>query len=219
MFDSRRILGPICIALGILLILASFGGSWGPAYGQTVVTPTPHIEVADPQISKTAQPSCCSPGDTVVFTIVVTNIGTAPATNVVISDTVPAELSLTSVTTTKGTVTINGNQFVVAIGTVSPGEIVTITVTTTVLITTPVDVVISNIAYLTSDQGSRQASANVTIKEIGACATPTGWPRTGGPVEAEEGTSPWLLVAGLLLLLLGIALTVRTRRGSPQSQP
>jgi len=210
----RRIAGPVCIGLGLLLILASFGGAWGPAYGQTVPTPTPHIRVADPQISKTSVPSCCSPGDKVTFNIVVTNVGDATATNVVISDTIPPQLSIVAITTTWGVVTVTGNHFTVAIGMIAPGQIVTIVIQTIVLIAAPIDIVITNLAQLTSDQGTRQASTDVLIKKAGACATPPIFPPTGAPVEPEGGTSPWLLLAGLLLLLLGIVLTARARRSS-----
>lgn len=211
-----RFPGFLSIALGLLLILASFNGTWGQAYGQTVVTPTPALRIADPQISKTGQPSCCYPGDTVIWTIVVTNVGTAPATNVLISDTIPAQLELREVTTTKGTVTILGNHFEVQVGTVDPGEIVTIVVNCIILADVPPDTVVVNTAYLNSDQGDRQSSADVLVKEQGGCVTPPVLPPTGSPaVEAGDGVSVWLLLVGLVLLLLGMALSLRARKRSP----
>ena len=121
----RRLPGFLCIGLGLLLILASFNGVWGPVYGQTVVTPTPALRIADPQLSKVGIPGCCYPGDPVEWTIIVTNVGTAPAANVLISDTIPAHLELREVTTSRGTVNIQGNHFTVLIGYVYPGDIVT----------------------------------------------------------------------------------------------
>jgi uncharacterized repeat protein (TIGR01451 family) len=205
-FPQGRI-GFLCIALGLLLILASFGGSWGRVYGQTVVPP-----LADPRISKTADPSCCSPGDPVRFAISVTNVGTVTATNVVVSDTLPPELSLQEVTTTKGTVSVAGNHFEVDIGTVAPGEVVTIACQAIVLTSAPVDTVITNQAYLSSDQGSRQAAVDVTIRAAGACPTPAGLPPTGSPEpEAEAGPLPWLFAVGVLLLVLGTVLALGAR--------
>lgn len=216
----RRLPGFLCIGLGLLLILASFNGSWGHVHGQTVVTPTPALRIADPQISKTGVPGCCYPGDPVEWTIIVTNIGTAPAANVLISDTLPAYLELREVTTSKGTVTIRGNHFEVFIGYVYPGEIVTIVVYTVVLEGVPDGTVVVNTAYLISDQGNRQASADVLIKEPGGCGTPQILPPTGSPtVEPGSGTSLWLLLAGLALLLLGIVLSLRARKASSPENP
>jgi uncharacterized repeat protein (TIGR01451 family) len=211
-------MGYICIGLGLLLILSSFNGGWGKAYGQTVVTPTPGLEVGDPQLTKTGEPGCCAPGDTVIYTIVATNVGTGPVTNVLITDTLPAELQLQDVTTSKGQVTIAGNYFEVRIGSIAPGEIVTIIVRA-LSVSIPGDGVLHNTAFLRSDQGDRQASADVIIKASGGCATPAILPPTGGPVpQSEGGVSLWLLLAGLFLLLLGIVLTVRARKQSSEKR-
>jgi uncharacterized repeat protein (TIGR01451 family) len=210
--EMRRLTGPVCIALGLLLILASFGGSWGSAYGQTVVTPTPELRFGDPVVSKTGSPACCEPGDPVSYTITVTNVGTANATNVVVEDTLPPELTLLAVVPSKGLLTVNGNYFRVEIGTVAPGEVVTIAVQATVGEGSPVDIVVTNVAHLTSDQGPRDASFPVNIKAKGQCATPPILPPTGQPLEKPEAAfSLWVLAAGLLVLLFGVLLTVRAR--------
>lgn len=206
----RRLFGPLCLALGTLLILASFGGTWGPAYGQTVVTPTPRIPVADPRIIKTVDPGCGEPGDHVIFTLTLTNEGSADATNVVVTDTLPAELILEEVTTSKGTVTISGNSFTVVVGTLSPGEVVTIVVQASLRADAPVDIIIINIGHLRSDQGDRESSVELPVKE--ACATPPILPPTGhSNPEPGSGSWPWLLPAGILFLLLGIILSLRAR--------
>jgi uncharacterized repeat protein (TIGR01451 family) len=186
------------------------------AYGQTVITPTPYIELGDPVISKTGDPSCCEPGDPVSFTITVTNVGTGNATNVVVEDTLPPELILLSVVPSKGLLTVNGNYFQVVIGTVAPGEVVTIIIQAIVGEGSPVDIVITNIARLESDQGPRESSFNVAIKAAGQCQTPPILPPTGQPMaEPEAAVSLWLLAAGLLVLLFGVVLTVRTRARVP----
>ncbi|MGB9723119.1 MAG: DUF11 domain-containing protein [Chloroflexia bacterium] len=217
--EPPKPVGYFCIVLGLLLILASFHSPWGKAYGQTVVTPTPGVAIGDPQISKTGQPDCCNPGDPVTFIIVVTNVGNADVTNVLISDTLPAELTLQTVTTTKGLVTVQGNHFEVRIDRIAPGEIVTITVHAVVSEGAPTDIVVTNTAYLFSDQGTRQASAQVLIKPPGGCPTPPILPPTGPAApEPREGTSLWLLIAGLVLLLLGVVLSIRTRKRSPAEE-
>lgn len=211
---TGRFAGPVSILLGLILVLASFNGSWGRAYGQTVPTPTPAPRIADPQISKTGDVTCCSPGDPVTFTIVVTNVGTADATNVVVRDTLPPELELREVTTTKGTVIVSGNSFQVNIGTVSPGEIVTITVRAVVASWAPLDTVVTNTATLESDQATRQDSFDILLKAPGACPTPAVLPPTGAVPEPGGGVSLWLLLIGILLLLAGIALTLHGRRSA-----
>lgn len=216
---TQRCLGYLCIGLGVLLILSSFQGGWGKAYGQSVITPTPGIEIGDPQMSKTGSPGCCYPGDTVTWNIVVTNIGRGDVTGILITDTLPVYLQLVQVTTTKGQVTVNGNYFEVRIGRISPGEIVTIVVTSIVLEGVPDDTVVINTAYLRSDSGDRQASAEVVVRVgEGACETPPILPPTGGVVPQADGSpSLWLLLAGLFLLLLGIVLTVRSRKGPEET--
>ncbi len=212
---AQRWFAALCIGLGLLAVLVSLNGSWGTAYGQTVVTPTPSVNVADPQLSKTGLPSCCEPGDEVVYTIVATNVGTAPATNVIISDTIPAELALQDVTTSKGTVTIQGNYFEVRVGVIDPGEIVTVVARASVLEGARDGAIVTNTADLRSDQGDRQASDDLMLRDPGGCEPPPELPDTGIPVpEPEVGTPQWPLVAGLLLLLLGIVLTWRTRKRS-----
>ncbi len=215
---SQRWFAYLCIGLGALLILTSFQGSWGKAYGQTVPTPTPSEEIADPVLTKIAQPYCCYPGDPVIFTIVATNVGTAPATGVVISDTLPPELHLESVTSSKGIVTINGNSFRVVVGAIYPGEIVTIVVHATVLEDVPNDTTLTNWVFMHTNQGDRQAYAEVIVRPEGACETPPYQPPTGTPAATPSGGfSLWLLLSGLLLLLLGIALAVRARtRARPE---
>ncbi|MCX7671357.1 MAG: DUF11 domain-containing protein, partial [Anaerolineae bacterium] len=59
-------------------------------------------------ITKAARRFVESSGEIVEFTIVVTNVGTAPATDVQVVDTLPTFLDLISVHTTKGTVAIEG---------------------------------------------------------------------------------------------------------------
>ncbi len=208
--SPRRMMGPLCIGLALLLLLTSFGGTWGRAYGQTVATPTPRVRIADPQLIKTGVPECCQPGDNVTYTLIATNDGTIDATGVIISDTIPAELVLQEVTSSKGTVTVSGNYFRVDIGTLAPGEVVTITVRATVADGVPDNTVVRNTAELISDQGNRRAWDDLVIREKGGCGTPPYLPPTGSTIpKSEFAFSPWSLLAGALLLVLGVILTFR----------
>ncbi len=57
-------------------------------------------QVADPAISKSGDPTKASVGESVTFTLTVTNQGSIPATDVVITDPLPAIFDVTAVTVT-----------------------------------------------------------------------------------------------------------------------
>src|SRR5438132_7689131 len=101
------------IALSAALVLVLLGLAAQPAAAQTggpppTVAPTPPPP-GQPElsISKTGVPSSAPPGTRITYTITVSNPGSADAHNVVVTDDFPPELQILSVTTSKGTATIN----------------------------------------------------------------------------------------------------------------
>ena len=74
-----------------------------PPTGLDVTDPDSDIQdfsgalVADPAISKAGSPTQAAVGETVTFTLVVTNQGNIPASNVVITDALPAQFDVTAV--------------------------------------------------------------------------------------------------------------------------
>ena len=165
----------------------------------------PVINVFDPAISKVGflQPGEVGvTGETLDWSITVTNQGDAAGENVVITDTLIDALAPENVTTTKGTTNISGQTVTVNIGTLNPGETVNITITTTVLEGVQVD----NTACLTAngvDQLCTQAGAGVV----------SALPATG--------ETPWWrswVVAALSLLGIGVAAGVVVKRRAPHAQ-
>ena len=80
--------------------------------------------VTDPAVTKSGDPATAAIGDTVVFTLVVTNTGPGDADDVVVTDIVPSFLTINSVTVTNplppGSVTVTGNTITIDFGTLTP---------------------------------------------------------------------------------------------------
>ncbi|MBS1789327.1 MAG: DUF11 domain-containing protein [Acidobacteria bacterium] len=96
------------------------GGSTDPdpSNNQTSVTSTP-VPTSDLTISKTASATTIRAGDEVTYTITARNNGPSVATNVVVTDPLPAGVNLVSVSSTKGT--CSGTTTVTCnIGTLAP---------------------------------------------------------------------------------------------------
>ncbi len=89
----------------------------------------------DVSVVKSVDVTSAVPGDTIVYTLVVTNSGDRDASDVVLSDTIDSHTNMVSVTTDTGTAnyTAGVDAFTVDIGTlVGAGGMATITVTVTV---------------------------------------------------------------------------------------
>jgi uncharacterized repeat protein (TIGR01451 family) len=146
-------------------------------------------------------------GEKLTWTITVTNNGTAAGTDIVIMDTMPAELRLDSAATRRGTYSIDGSTVTFTIPYLNPGETVQMWIYTTV-ISSPVDGVISNEATL--------VSGSVTVSAIGTVNVVTSLPSTGYPASdfraPRSYTGLWLALAGLLVIALGGWRLRRARR-------
>ena len=83
-------------------------------------TPTPVSaplpQIADPAITKSVNRSTARVGDTVEFTLSVTNLGNAVANSVVVEDSLPAFLALGGASATRGDVSASGATVRVTIG-------------------------------------------------------------------------------------------------------
>ncbi|HSR47281.1 MAG TPA: sortase, partial [Anaerolineales bacterium] len=136
------------------------------------------IVVTDPAVTKTGDPSTAAVGDTVVFTIVVENLGNNPATTVRVLDTVPAFLTVLNVAAPGGANSSSGNTVDVTYGTVNPIDVFTITVTT-VVNSSPTPPTQTNTVTLTADADDNDSnnisSTTITIVDPGLQAPETGF--------------------------------------------
>ena len=99
----------------------------------TSSVPPPAPSFANPYVLKTCSTKEVKVGEDTEFTIVAGNNGNTSAVNVQVRDTLPAYLSLKSVTASpRGTIIQNGNSFIVDIGTLGVTEFITIKVVATV---------------------------------------------------------------------------------------
>jgi uncharacterized repeat protein (TIGR01451 family) len=162
--------------------------------GSTPGTPTPSVvpqlQTADPVITKRVNINQAQVGDEAIFSLIVTNNGAIPATDVVVTDPLPAFVAVLDVSATRGDVTIAGNTITVVLGSVGPGEIVTITIRTRIVavVAAPDN---RNIAGLTTTSNgdiisNNQDSVPVNIISSGA-GSPSATPLPGGAATPTPG--------------------------------
>lgn len=181
--------------------------------GEALVTPTPEGVTdpeADPAITKSVSPPRAQVGQRVVYTISVTNLGTAPATGVRVTDTLPAFVRPEGATASRGQTSVSGQTVEVLIGDLAPGETVTITIEATVV--APAPAANSNLATVTSDTPDANLDNNQASVPLDT-EGPSSLPNTGADLG---GATP------LLALLLGLALIVASlfvTPGSARSRP
>jgi LPXTG-site transpeptidase (sortase) family protein len=176
-------------------------GTVGPSPTQTL-TPSPTFTgTLTPNASLTiaVTPSQAKVNERFIFTIKVGNTGTGPTHNNVIFDPFNNSfMDVTTVTTSRGTVTKQTHSFYVTIGDVFPGEIITITTEVMVNSSLAQTQTLSNVVTLTYDQTSK--TANTTYKVVFQTLPPTGelplnW--------REDNIKPLAFIPALILMGLG----------------
>lgn len=83
---------------------------------------------ADIVVAKTADADSRAPGQRVTYTITATNAGPSQAGNVVVTDTVPADITGVTASTTRGTCEVTGTDVSCRTATLPAGAVTTITV-------------------------------------------------------------------------------------------
>ena len=153
---------------------------------------------ADLSVTKTTTTTEAQTGDTVFFTITVSNAGPSTASNVVVTDELPSGLALVlaspSQGTCNGTTTINCN-----LGNILAGGNATITLQTTV---TGTSGTISNTASVSSADGDPDGGDN-------ASSTPPFPIGAPADIAAVPTLSEWALLA--LAMMLGVVAVTKMR--------
>jgi uncharacterized repeat protein (TIGR01451 family) len=175
----------------------------------TVVPPTgtsivPPLDYADPYVIKNCPMNPANPGEDIAFTITVGNRGNTDAVNVQVRDTLPPSLVLKSVTATRGQVLVNGNAFIVDIGTLPVSEVITINVVATVAADAAAGAY-TNVATLNTTSGGDNPNNNISLCSgmIGEIVNP--------PTGNDANTMP-IAMLSIGALLLAASLLVRNKR-------
>jgi len=167
------------------------------------------VGVVDPAISKIGvlEPGKVGlPGEQITWVITVTNRGGITAQNVTITDAVIPELRIDSIDTTKGNYTITGQTVTFSIGTLSPGEIVSMRIVTTVLKNPSAPAISNNACINTSNASTRCSESQIT--------PPSKLPSTGYAVADSQDNTGVVILGGLgvLMLVAAAARIIRRKR-------
>jgi LPXTG-site transpeptidase (sortase) family protein len=161
--------------------------------------------ITDPAVTKSGDPATAQVGDTVTFTIVVSNNGPDPADNVVLTDVVPSFLTINNVTVDNpvppSDITRSGNTITINFGTVTPtigacppafgSSCYIVTVTTVVNASAAPQSGVNNVSVATStpesNPNNNDSSAPITIVEPVLTAPETGFaPGRVSPIPAQS---------------------------------
>ena len=133
-------------------------------------------------IAKTDSLESVSPGGSFNYSIVVTNAGTTVATGVHVIDPIPTGITILAPTSTQGTCSIAAGQVQCSVGTLNPGQIVTITLPTTA----GAPGLVTNTAFVTSNEVDLTPLNNLASQQTMIVATEPLISSTD-PVAAELG--------------------------------
>jgi uncharacterized repeat protein (TIGR01451 family) len=149
--------------------------SWNPTAVLSTPTPTPTPATADISAQMSVSPTSVQVGDEVVYTIKVKNNGAATATNVTLTDALPAQLYRLAINASQGTCLAAGNQINCQIGTLAVNQEETVQIKAApTLAGTIVNAVSASATEADSNTSNNQASATFTA--TGVCAQPIATP-------------------------------------------
>jgi uncharacterized repeat protein (TIGR01451 family) len=131
-------------------------------------------------------------GQTISYTITLTNIGTTNATNVVLTDNVPANTTPLSFTQASGTPQYvlasinNGATYTASAGIVQPGASATFTLTVTINSNTPNGATVTNTATVAADSDADESNNSSSVNTVITAIADLGATKSG-PATANAG--------------------------------
>ncbi|MCE9552454.1 MAG: DUF11 domain-containing protein [Planctomycetes bacterium] len=155
--------------------------------GTTTGGSTTGGSTADLAIDKNDSVDPIAEGAQLTYTMTVTNNGPSPATNVIVTDPLPAGLTYVSSTASQGNTNANGTTVTAALGTIANGSSATVTIVATVNAGTGGSQ-LSNTATLSASSTTDPVPSNDTSTEttwvtVNPCNPPTVPPETQKSME------------------------------------
>lgn len=151
-------------------------------------------------ITKTSNVETASTGGTLTYTIRVDNTGPSTATNVVVSDVLPSQLTFSSASASQGSATNSSGTVTANLGSIAPNGFATVTINTTVNATTPITV--TNVATVSATEVETNSGDNTATKQntLGQIRTVSGKVFIDDNLDAQLSSTDRGL-AGVVLVL------------------
>ncbi len=143
---------------------------------------TPIRASADVQVTQTG-PASLLAGAALSYAITVTNAGPDPAAAVALTDTLPADMTGASATTTAGTCTIAAGHLTCALGTLASGGTVTVNVAGTLSATTTAATISNTASAMSTTDDPNAANNSATVV---TSVTPSAVCTAVGSVQANQ---------------------------------
>ncbi len=170
---------------------------------ESSATPVPVIVISAPDIRISSSSAIAIVGEPIIWTTTVANPGSYPTdSSVYVRNFIPDTLDIVDVTTPQENVVIDGQEILVYVGVVAPGETITITIET----------IANERAKLGEVCNTASADLNNTLTST-ACVIlfPQELPLTGGSRQHDHLAWRWWGLPGMIALA-GIGLLIRSHR-------
>ncbi|HEC21713.1 MAG TPA: DUF11 domain-containing protein [Chloroflexi bacterium] len=155
----------------------------------------PAINLIDPALSKRGVPTAATPGEAVTWIVEVYNPGSVATNPVTVQDTIPGQFSIRDVIVSPnsaGSASVNGQTVSISIGSLQPGDRVTISIETVASESAAAGEICN-----TATAGDASATACISL-------FPELLPLTGGPSPAEVSRRQLGQIVGIALLAAAI---------------
>jgi LPXTG-site transpeptidase (sortase) family protein len=176
----------------------------GPSPTNTL-TPSPTFTgtlTPIPALAITVSPTSAKIGENFTFTIKVGNTGTGPTLNNIVVNSFPTYLDVLTVTTTQGSVNKQTHSFIISVGNIKPGELVTIVATVRVNSTLSRTETVTNVVALTYNEVFSK-TASVSYQVIFQTLPGTGELPLNWRESKPQSTG---MIPGFILIILGVIL-------------